>query len=265
MEKTTNKMKFLVWSLICLVCISVAIILLFKKSDLILPLDTNSSDDVVIAKIGEHKIYAGELKAINGGIVPTDITKMQILDSYENTVLLAAQCKDSDLSATDKIRIDRSIRAQTKLASVVKEIDKNITSEHIKKFYDDISENDLTSFAISAAVTQNELEAKEIILKKDTSKFKTLRIENIEDIPYKKIPYKKDAKAIASLKDGQILQTPIQTEQGLFVVIMVNKKTIHSKPSLDESTQDIRQILRDDALSKYIKALREKQQLTIFN
>ena len=248
--------------------------------------DQASGADPVVAKVGDTKIHASDVKDASAGLpeqlrgMPPQMVYPMLLDQLIDRralVIEAEKEKLQDNPAVEK-QISRARDTALQNALLSRDIAPTLTEEAIKARYEKDYANKAGAEEANAAhiLVPTEDKAKEIIKELDKGgDFAKLAKENSTDPSakgnagdlgwFKKadmLPAFSDA--AFSLKPGEITQTPVKTQFGYHVIKLIGLRTAPA-PTLEEVQGQIRQALIQEGVAKALTQAKNDLKIVKYN
>lgn len=222
--------------------------------------DSNlNQDKQPIAQINGETLYGP--KALNANQIDSMITAAVLAkDAYNNYPV------DAYLTVLDAQNV---ILSQFWLSKQIEKEIKSITDDQIKKWYEEnVKDEQYDKYSVSYYLSGDEKDAKavfDLVKKGDKEAIKRFvpvktNDGHNESVSKDAIPYGL-GNLLTQMKEGEYL-APVLTRDGYFI-IHLESKTSGTKPSLEVVSNEIRNILAQQALSDRIQTLRSQANIIL--
>ncbi len=239
-----------------------------------------STDKKVVASINGKNVYAQELimtaeqNKIDYSIL-NDQQKSQLLNGLINRIIVASEAKKHklDKDADIKLRLEAlkdSVLAAAMLEKKTQEI--KVSDTDIKKYYEEkITTQHQKEYKARHILVEEEKDAKKIVkdiragkdfgaLAQEKSKDKGSAVKG-GDLgwfnPQAMVP--SFAEAVKKATKGKVTD-PVKSQFGWHVILVDDSKDI-APPSLEDSKEQIRQMMTKEKISAYLDGLRTKYKI----
>lgn len=220
-------------------------------------------DESVAATVNGEKIYETEILAdmqAQGGAA----SRNDVLEAYINRVL-AAQSASKDKATAAIQYAQRQVLSNLFLTTTQADEAAKITAEDIKAFYDkNVVDSAYNRYSVSYYLTQDQADAMarvEDFAAGRQEKLKILETKEGKWVRLQDIPYG-TGQIVASMSKGGITTKPLMVRDGLLILKLLDVQP-GKKPSLDEMTPQIKNLLLQNRIGALMMAKRKSADIRI--